>query len=129
MLYFGVRLIISVIISIALFILFIRLSRACQAKHVKKQWALFLPTVCALLLTWHVLASSGPKCLDIINMLRDNYVVEQVEITQLKSFHRVKLDDGKTYYYNGFKVQLDPDKKYLISYSSWSRYIADIRGI
>ena len=127
--YFAIRLLISVIISIGLFILFIKLARACKAKYVKKNWALFLPTICALLLTWYILASSGPKCLDIINVLRDNYVVEQVEVTQLKSFHRVKLDDGRTYFYNGFKIELDPDKKYLISFTQWSHYIADIRAI
>lgn len=129
MFYFIIRLLLSVGVAVLLFMGLLRAVRRNRKFRVKKRMQFFLPTVMAFLLTLFCIRSTGPKCLDLIKMLNGVHEVKQVTVESLGLMHSVRMDDGQVYYYNGFKVRLDPDRYYLISYTPWSRYITDIQEI
>lgn len=127
--YFTLRLALSLLVTLGLLMLFLYTLKRCRPIRVHKKVSIFLPTLMALIFTIYCFRSSAPKALDLVKMLANTYEVKQVVVEDLDGFHNVRMSDGRHYYYNGFRVRLDKNKVYLVSYTHWSHYIVDIREI
>lgn len=127
--YFVFRLILSLGLSILLLSLLLYLARYCKLRNLKKKIAFFFPTILSIALLFQVLLGSGPKGLDFLPMVGSRYEVSQVEVVEIYSFHRVLMNDGVTYYYNGFSQTFEVGELYQISSTPWSHYIVEFKII
>lgn len=129
MVYFLLRLILSLVVSVLLLLALVRLARLCKLRNLKKKIAFFFPTIVSFILILQVLFSTGPKLLDVLPMIAKRYVVKQVQVEEVLSFHNVRMSDGEIYYFDGFSNNFVEGQLYQISTTNWSNYVAKAKQI
>lgn len=124
MLYFLIRLGLSLAVSFTLLVLFLRSVRLYRKERCEKAYQVYLPSLLALLLLSELIFFTSPKVLDLVAILRQNLPFVQISVSDRQSLPgQLKSSDGEIYTYSPFAERPEAGQVYHLSYTPYSKFI------
>ncbi|AVM42068.1 hypothetical protein [Fastidiosipila sanguinis] len=111
-----------VLLIIILLIGFLFIVDRFKPSNCKRKYQFFLPTIVGLLLTI-VIVMSVPIGLDAIDMLAKKTETQNILVSELQTFSKLKTKDGRIYKYSSFEERPLEGQEYQVKICKRTNFI------
>jgi glucan phosphoethanolaminetransferase (alkaline phosphatase superfamily) len=129
MAYFIYNLILCLVLSTCLFVLLIYRLRINREQKNRHPAGYLLPVVIAAVFVILTLQLTVPRILDSFSLINSRYSVLETTLNETQISDNSIIIENKTYFFNNFNFEPEPDVYYKILSTARSRYIISMTQI
>ena len=127
--YFIANLIVHLIVTVVLFIITVVSTNRNRKRETKHTLTYFLPFVVSVAMFFYVFIITGPRLLDLSDVVRQNYYSYTGEIEAVSSANNYLVVDGVKYYINPLRNIPSEGQTVRIRYTRYSKYSISVEVI
>ncbi len=127
--YFIANLIVHLIVTVVLFIITVVSTNRNKKRETKHALTYFLPFAVSIAMFFYVFTITGPRLLDLTDVVRQNYYSYTGEIDEISPTNNYLVVDGVKYYINPLRNIPSEGQTVRIRYTRYSKYSISVEVI
>lgn len=127
--YFIANLLIHLFITIVLFIVTVVSTNRNRKRETRHVLTYFLPVLASILMCFYVYRITGPRLLDLTDVVSQNYYSYTGVIEEVSSTNNCLTVDGVRYYINPLRNIPEVGQTVRIKYTRYSKYSISVEVV
>ena len=124
--YFLINLSVHLLVTLVIVILIVIFANRNKRGKTRYPVSYFLPTVLAIFVAVYAFNVTGPRLLDVSEVVSQNYYSCTGEVESVSKLSNTLVIDGEEYYFNPMREMPQVGSKVRIKYTRYSRYIIEV---
>ncbi|MCQ2515626.1 MAG: hypothetical protein MJ094_02025 [Saccharofermentans sp.] len=124
--YYIVNLIAHLIVTVILFIVIVVGTNRNKKRETKHVLTYFLPLIASALMAFYLITITGPRLLDLTDVVRQNYYSYTGVIDEVSPANNYLVVDGVRYYINPLRYIPEVGQTVRIKYTQYSKYSVSV---